>query len=232
MADPYSRPEAMNTTTSHPKLKLSLSLSRSLFVAGTHPVSGTLSMQAHIDRGLGLGAIYVEIIGSERLSSRDHSAVMEFLNGRKSFQGGKLPPSNSVYEIPLPMKNEQMGERIPEGYWQAKKGSSEFPFKLSLPSTCPSSISFGGGLARVKYELKASVEVFWKGERSLLIIKDDVDVVESFVDPEGKQLGECVAVGEQGKLWCKGNVVGGGVVVAGESACVELMVRNHSNKKV
>lgn len=59
-----------------------------------------------------------------------------------------------------------------------------------------------------------------------------VDVVESYeendfsrIEPEG------IVVGENGKIWIQGRVVGG-LVVAGESACVELQVKNHSSKRV
>lgn len=62
--------------------------------------------------------------------------------------------------------------------------------------------------------------------------KKSVDVVECYeeddftrIEPEG------VLVGENGKIWVQGKVVGG-LVVAGETACVELQVKNHSAKKV
>ena len=40
-----------------------------------------------------------------------------------------------------------------------------------------------------------------------------------------------VVVGENGKFWMQGTLVGG-AVVAGGTACVELQVKNHSTKKV
>ena len=61
--------------------------------------------------------------------------------------------------------------------------------------------------------------------------KKPIDVVERFevdfnrVDPEG------VIVGESGKIWMQGKVLGG-FMVAGEPACIELQVKNHSSKKV
>ena len=61
--------------------------------------------------------------------------------------------------------------------------------------------------------------------------KKDVDVVEAFepdfsqVDPEG------LVVGENGKVWLQAKLLGR-VVVAGQPACVELTVKNHSLKKV
>ena len=80
--------------------------------------------------------------------------------------------------------------------------------------------------------MRATVGVAWKGERRLVTNKKTVDVVECYeeddftrIEPEG------VLVGENGKIWVQGKVVGG-IVVAGEIACVELQVKNHSAKKV
>jgi hypothetical protein len=80
--------------------------------------------------------------------------------------------------------------------------------------------------------VKSTVGVAWKGERRLVTDKKSVDVVEAYeeddfsrIDPEG------TVVGENGKIWVQGRVVGG-LVVAGESACVELQVKNHSSKRV
>jgi hypothetical protein len=74
--------------------------------------------------------------------------------------------------------------------------------------------------------------VAWRGERVLVTDEKSVDVVESYeendfsrIEPEG------IVVGENGKIWIQGRVVGG-LVVAGESACVELQVKNHSSKRV
>lgn len=61
--------------------------------------------------------------------------------------------------------------------------------------------------------------------------KRDIEVVESFEEDFGRVEPEGVIVGEYGKIWMQGRVVGG-VAVAGETACVELQVKNHSNKKV
>ena len=79
--------------------------------------------------------------------------------------------------------------------------------------------------------MRASVAVAWKGEKRLVTDKKEIDVVESFerdftrIEPEG------VIIGENGKLWVQACLVGG-VIVSGESGCVELQVKNHSHKKV
>jgi len=56
-------------------------------------------------------------------------------------------------------------------------------------------------------------------------------VVENFEEDFGRVEPEGVVVGENGKIWAQGRIVGG-MAVAGESACVELQVKNHSSKKV
>jgi hypothetical protein len=42
---------------------------------------------------------------------------------------------------------------------------------------------------------------------------------------------EGLIVGEGGKIWVQARVLGG-ILVAGESACIELQVKNHSAKRV
>lgn len=83
----------------------------------------------------------------------------------------------------------------------------------------------------MKYEAKASVQVAWKGEKTLVIDKKELDVVESFEQDFGRSEPEGVVVGENGKIFVQGRVVGG-VLISGESGCVELQVKNHSSKKV
>ena len=102
---------------------------------------------------------------------------------------------------------------------------------MPLPETSPSSISFCQA-ARVRYEVRASVQVVWKGEKKVVVHSKEVNVVENYPDVDfGRHEPEAVAVGENGKIWMQGKLIGG-VLVAGESACVELQVKNHSTRKV
>ena len=75
--------------------------------------------------------------------------------------------------------------------------------------------------------------VVWKGERRLVVDKQPVEVVAAYPyeDIVGNKEPEGVVIGENGKLWVHGKLVGP-VLVAGESGCIELHVKNHSNKKV
>ena len=106
-----------------------------------------------------------------------------------------------------------------------------FLFRFPLPPSCPSSINFGSGLAIVRYEVRATVGVAYKGENKLVFDKTNVDVVEAFELDFSRVNPEAVVVGESGKIWLQAKL-SGGVVVAGQPACVELTVKNHSSKKV
>jgi hypothetical protein len=142
------------------------------------------------------------------------------------FQGPGLPPSNAVLAHPLPG-----APTLPVSYYHARKGLTTFIFRFPLPESSPSAISFGSGLARVRYEVRASVGVTYKGENRLVTDKKDVDIVESYEEDFGRREPEGVIVGENGKIWVQAKLLGG-VVVAGQPACVELQVKNHSSKKV
>jgi hypothetical protein len=137
-----------------------------------------------------------------------------------------VPPSNAV--LPHPKAGEPS---LPTNYFPARKGITSFLFKFPIPPESPSSINFGQGLARIKYEIRATVGVYWKGEKRLVTDKKEVEVVERYDEDFERIEPESVVVGDQGKIWVHGRVVGG-LIVAGESACVELQVKNHSAKKV
>lgn len=71
----------------------------------------------------------------------------------------------------------------------------------------------------------------WKGEKRLVTDKQAVDVVERYEEELSRGDPEGVIVAENGKMWVQGRVLGG-FLVAGQPACVELQVKNHSPKKV
>ncbi|KAI5892706.1 uncharacterized protein SCHCODRAFT_02626903 [Schizophyllum commune H4-8] len=195
-----------------------------VFVAGGS-LRGQMEVECRADKGLALNVMMVELFAIQELTSRDHSATSTFIHARRLFQGPGLPPSNAVQALPAPGDPQ-----YPNHYYQARRGISTFPFRIPVPSTSPSSITFGSGLAKVRYEVRATVGVFWKGEKRLVIDKTEVDVVESYEEDFARAEPEGVVVGENGKIWAQGRVIGG-VVVAGESACVELQLKNHSTKK-
>ncbi|KAI9067691.1 hypothetical protein FKP32DRAFT_1609263 [Trametes sanguinea] len=219
-----TRPEPMNASPYHSKVRVSLKFADTQFAAGS-AVTGKMELECKAEKGLGIGVIMVELYAIEELTSRDHSATSTFLQSRRLFQGPGLPPSNSVHPYPSPGDPP-----LPASYYHARRGITTFLFQFHLPESSPSSIDFGSGLARLRYEVRASVGVAWKGEKKLVTDKKVVDVVERLepdfnrVDPEG------VIVGENGKIWMQGKVLGG-YMVAGQPSCIELLVKNHSAKK-
>lgn len=219
-----------------------MTLAHSVYVAGKF-VTGKMEVECRADKGLGISIIMVELFAVQgecsnysngkspkqndtELASRDHSATSTFLHSRRLFQGPDLPPSNAVQAHSLPED-----PLYPPHYHQALRGISKFLFRIPLPSSAPSSINFGSDLARVRYELRATVGVVWKGEKTLVVCNREIDVVESCEEGHIWPMPEGVVVGEFGKIWIQGTVVGG-MVIAGESACLELQVKNHSNKRV
>lgn len=159
------------------------------------------------------------------LLSRDHSAAQTFLHSRRIFQGPGLPPSNAVHPYPSP------GEILLKDYYPARRGVTTFLFRIPIPATSPPSINFGSNVARIRYEVRATVGVLWKGEKQLVLCKNEVNVIERYDPRSPLTRPDAVAISENGRIWVEGEIVGDGVF-AGEPACVALTVKNHSNKKV
>jgi len=136
-----------------------------------------------------------------------------------------LPPSNAVLAHPIPGSPQ-----LPQQYFQARKGSTTFFFNFPIPLSSPNTINFGNGLAKVRYEVRATVGVFWKGEKSYVRDSREVDIAECLVESR-LQREPTTVVAEAGKMWVQGQILGG-LAVAGRSAGVELKVKNHSTKKV
>jgi hypothetical protein len=61
---PHTRPEPMNASPYHSKVKISLSQADSIFVAGTH-VTGKMEMDCRADQGLGIGIMMVELFATQ-----------------------------------------------------------------------------------------------------------------------------------------------------------------------
>ncbi|KAF8816126.1 hypothetical protein BYT27DRAFT_7248651 [Phlegmacium glaucopus] len=66
------------------------------------------------------------------------------------------------------------------------------------------------------------------GKSENLVVDKTVDVVEAY--PYEKSPPEAIVVGDNGKLWMQGRMIGG-PVVAGGTPYLELQVKNHCNKK-
>lgn len=162
----------------------------------------------------------------QELNSGEHSATSTFIHSRRIFQGPGLPPSNAVYsdhtlgvgELPLPAHHHA-----------ARRGQTTFFFQFPVPASSPSSINFGP--ASIRYEIRASVSVAWRGDKRLVTDKREVKVVESW-DPTDEALSpQAVVITEGGKIWAQATLTNG-VVVGGQSACIDLQLKNYTQRWV
>ncbi|KEP52253.1 hypothetical protein V565_048020 [Rhizoctonia solani 123E] len=213
-----SRQEVMNAGPHHAKIRVTAQVASSAHVAGSE-ISGKMDVECRAEKGLGLGTIMVELIAFQELNSKDHAATSTFIHTRRVFQGPGLPPSNAV----LPEDEKGI---LPPHHFPARRGITGFFFRFPLPLTSPASVDFGSGLAKIRYEIRASASVAWKGERRLVTDSQEVQVVESAMQ-EVESAG--TVVGESGKIWVQGKVLGG-AVIAGQTCCIELHVKNHSSR--
>lgn len=118
---------------------------------------------------------------------------------------------------------------LPAHHHPARRGQTTFFFRFPVPASSPSSISFGP--ASVKYEIRASVSVAWKGDKCLVTDKREVKVVESWNPMILAQTPQAVVITEGGKIWAQATLTND-VVVGGESACIDLQLKNHTQRWV
>ena len=163
-----------------------------------------------IQGSLGRYCMWMKNNGSSELSSQDHSATSTFLPSRRLFQGPGLPPSNAVFAHITPGDPP-----LPQHYYQARRGKSTFLFRIPIPTSSPSSISFASGLA------KSGV---WTSSERRCLLEEWKEVVQAYpYEAYLRGPPEAIVVGDNGKLWMQGRMIGG-LVVAGGSACLELQV--------
>ncbi|KAG1738398.1 uncharacterized protein EDB91DRAFT_458143 [Suillus paluster] len=218
-----SRPVPMNASPHHSKVKVSLTLSDPIFVAGSN-IAGKMEVECRGDGefGLGIGLMMVELFAVQEITSRDHSATSTFIHSRRLFQGPGLPPSNAIQSDFIPPPGEPP---LPAHHYPARRGLTTFFFRFPLPPSSPASISFGP--AQIRYEIRASVGVAWRGEKRLVTDQQDVNVVEYCDSRAPSKRPQGFAIADGGSISAQAFVMNG-PIIAGEVACVELQLKNHS----
>jgi len=155
--------------------------------------------------------------------SRDHTATSTFIHSRRIFQGPGLPLSNAVYsDYSLPA-----GELLPAHHYAARRGLTTFFFRFPLPYSSPASIKFGP--ASIRYEVRASASVAWRGDRRLVTATRELKVVESLDTLSPTTIPQAVTIAEGGKIWAQARITNG-AVIGGEAACIDLEVKNHTSR--
>lgn len=219
-----SRPVPMNASSHHSKVKVTLTLSDPVFVAGGL-ISGKMEIESHADLDclLGIGIMMVELYAIEDIISRDHTATSTFIHSRRIFQGPGLPLSNAVYSDYVP----PAGEHLPAHHYAARRGLTTFFFRFPLPYSSPASLKFGP--ASIRYEVRASASVAWRGDRRLVTDTCEVKVVESLDTLSSTTIPQAVTIAEGGRVWAHARITNG-AVIGGEAACIDLEVKNHTSR--
>nr|KAJ3420176.1 hypothetical protein HK105_005988 [Polyrhizophydium stewartii] len=145
------------------KLKLKIVLDKTLFLAG-EPVRGHLELTCFSNHSVRLGEIAVELNGVEKLAEGVLNS-QAFYARRIPFQAERMPPTSAV--------------RGPcqDGYWQANKAKTIFPFEFVLPADAPSSHTFQS-IASVKYVVTAFARYEMRNSRDSLLKTSEVKVLE------------------------------------------------------
>ncbi|KAL4066724.1 hypothetical protein V8B97DRAFT_2103205 [Scleroderma yunnanense] len=220
-----SRPEPMNASPHHSKVKVTVTLSDPIFVAGGI-ISGKMEVEsrADLDCLLGIGVMMVELYAIEEIISRDHTATSTFIHSRRIFQGPGLPPSNAVYSDHVPAAGEPL---LPAHHYAARRGLTTFFFRFPLPRASPSSIKFGP--ASIRYEVRASASVAWQGDRRLVTDNREVKVVECLDTLSPAAIPQAVTIAEDKRLWVQASITNG-AIIGGEAACIDLEVKNYTSR--
>ncbi|KZS92003.1 hypothetical protein SISNIDRAFT_129998 [Sistotremastrum niveocremeum HHB9708] len=217
------RLEAMNASPTHSKLRVRITLSAPWFVAGGD-ITGKMEVECRADRMIGVGSIMVELIATEELVSKAHSATSCFIHFHQLFQGQGLPPSNAVHS-----RSVSGTDPFPMSYFPGRKGITTFFFRMKIPPISPGSVSLGGGVAKVRYQIRGSVEVSWRGANKIVTDTKEAVIVETWRDDD-RHDAQNIILGEGGKFWAQGTLLRG-YAVAGETAAVDLHIKNHTAKK-
>ncbi|KAI9460317.1 hypothetical protein HD554DRAFT_1990737, partial [Boletus coccyginus] len=220
-----SRPEPMNASPHHSKVRVTLTLSDPVYVSGA-PISGKVEVEsrADLDSLLGIGLMMVELYAIQEVDSGEHSATSTFIHSRRIFQGPGLPPSNAVYSDYVPGAGELP---LPAHHYAARRGQTTFFFHFPVPASSPSSINFGP--VSIRYEIRASVSVAWRGDKRLVTDMQEVKVVEGWDPAIAGPSPQAVVITEGGRIWAQATLTNG-VVVGGESACIDLQLKNHTQR--
>jgi hypothetical protein len=118
---------------------------------------------------------------------------------------------------------------LPAHHYAARRGQTTFFFRFPVPASSPSSINFGP--ASIRYEIRASVSVAWRGDKRLVTDKREVKVVEGWDPTNAAPSPQAVVITEGGRIWAQATLTNG-VVVGGESACIDLQLKNHTQRWV
>ncbi|KAI9012799.1 hypothetical protein BC832DRAFT_548054 [Gaertneriomyces semiglobifer] len=207
------------------KLKINVLLDSTIYAAGGN-LHGRLEVVSSSNRSLKLGEIAVELNGFEEVADKDYGRSQSFLSARIVFQGERTPPSNAVRG---PSEN---------GYWQANKGKTTFPFAFRLPDDAPSSYAFQS-ISSLRYVVTGVVQYQMNGKNDSLFRSKEAFVVENWKTNRRDVTDDPVRARNHRKVWFGGagevhieGTVQKSFFCSGSDVYVQLRVRNDSRRRV
>ncbi|KAJ1565534.1 hypothetical protein HK096_002249, partial [Nowakowskiella sp. JEL0078] len=219
------------TTGKCTDLKMKIELDPAICVAGGN-VTGRLDLTSYTDSSkLQIGEISVEFLGYEELYDLfkidKAEPTYRFLNISKVFQGKNTALTRAV-----------TGKMDRNGYWQARKGKTTFPFSFELPVNSPSSYEYlEGPGAGLKYFVRGTVKYMYQGNQDVMFKNKEVYVVEFWgANPKLKEEISFISESKQKKVGKGFGVLevfldkNTQVYSAGSDINVEIRVTNKSNK--
>lgn len=75
------------------------------------------------------------------------------------------------------------------------------------------------------------MSVAWRGDKRLVTDKREVKIVEGWDPTNAAPSPQAVVITEGGRIWAQATLTNG-VVVGGESACIDLQLKNHTQRWV
>ncbi|KND03682.1 uncharacterized protein SPPG_01150 [Spizellomyces punctatus DAOM BR117] len=207
------------------KLKVNVLLDSTIYVAGGN-LHGRMEIISSTNKSLKLGEISVELNGFEEVSDKDYERSQAFLSARIVFQGERMPPSNAV---------RGPGEN---GFWQANKGKTTFPFAFRLPNDAPSSYAYQN-ISSLRYVVTGVVQYKQNGRSDSLFRSKEAFVVENWKANHMDITDEPIRAKNHRKVWFGGagevqleGTIQKSFFCSGNDVYVELRVKNDSKRRV
>ncbi|KAJ3278375.1 hypothetical protein HK104_002391, partial [Borealophlyctis nickersoniae] len=207
------------------KLKIDIMLNSTTYVAGRY-LHGRLEVEASTNTKLKLGEIAVDLAGFEEITDKEYAASRSFLTARTIFQGANKPPSQAVRG------------QAENGYWQANKRKTTFPFSFKLPLDAPSSFAFQS-VASLRYVVSGSVQYQYNGRNDVLCRSKEAFVVEYWRANHPDMREEPIRARNHRRVWMGGagevhleGTIKTSLFVSGNDVYVEVRVKNESKRRV
>jgi hypothetical protein len=207
------------------KLKIAIVLDSTHYIAGGL-LKGRFELFCSTNQEVWLGDICVELSGFEEIQGHKFENSQTFLASRIIYQGDRHRPSDAV--------------RGPcrEGYYQANKGKTVFPFSFEIPEEAPASFEFQN-CAKLKYVVTGYTRFKYGNVCDTLIKSKDARILDRWdIEKENRCAGPGLVMNER-KLFMGGDgtvqlesSIKSNFVTSGTNISIQIRVKNSTRKRV